>query len=86
MKDDLEEFKKRRDSHEKGYECNSLDYIEDEDCGDLRMVNKGLDSIENSWVLDSALCFHLFWNRDWFDTYKTCDEGLLRWLIMLNAN
>ena len=59
MKDDLEEFKKRRDSHGKGYECNSLDYIEDEDCGDLRMVSKGLDSIENSWVLDSALCFFI---------------------------
>lgn len=54
MKDDLKEFKKRRHSHEKGYECNSLDCIDDEDCGDLRMVSKGLDSIKNSWVLDSA--------------------------------
>ena len=33
------------------------------------------DYIGNSWVLNSRGCFHIHWNRDWFDTCKTCDEG-----------
>jgi hypothetical protein len=48
---------------------------EDEDCGDVLMVRKGMDSIENLWVLDSAFCFHMCSNRYWFDTNKACDES-----------
>ena len=28
-------------------------------------------------VLDCVCCFHMCWNKDWFDTYKVCDEGFV---------
>jgi len=50
LKDDLENFKKSPDSQKPMAATVSTTYGDDEDCDDLLMVSKVVDSIENSWV------------------------------------
>jgi hypothetical protein len=31
----------------------------------------------DSWILDSACSFHITPNKDWFDTYKSVNYGIV---------
>ena len=31
----------------------------------------------DSWILDSACSFHVTPNKDWFDTYKSINSGIV---------
>ena len=41
------------------------------------LVSLGIDSLIDSWILDSACSYHMYPNRQWFDTFKTCNAGTM---------
>ena len=51
------------------------EYSEDEDSGDVFMVNKGGFNIKR--VIYFSCCFHICWNKVWLDMNKACNKGLL---------
>ena len=68
-------FKKSCDSHKFVDAMIGTEYSEDEDSGDVFMVNKGGFNIKR--VIYFSCCFHICWNKVWLDMNKACNKGLL---------
>jgi hypothetical protein len=45
--------------------------------GDMISVASTSEHLVDSWILDSAYSFHVTPNRDWFDTYKSVNSGIV---------
>ena len=45
--------------------------------GDMLFVASNSEQPVDSWILDSACSFHVTPNRDWFDTYKLVNSGIV---------
>ena len=45
---------------------------------DLLSVSSGNNVLLESWVLDSACSYHMTPKKDWFDTYKTYNGGMVQ--------
>jgi hypothetical protein len=70
--------KKNKDGEHEG-SSRSVNIVED----DSDIANGDMLSASNiehpldSWILDSACSFHMASNRDWFDTYKSVNSGIV---------
>ena len=83
LRAELGGFKKSCDSHKFVDAMIGTEYSEDEDSGDVFMVNKGGFNIKR--VIYFSCCFHICWNKVWLDMNKACNKGLLHWLIIWNT-
>uniref|UniRef100_A0A2N9HCZ1 Integrase catalytic domain-containing protein n=1 Tax=Fagus sylvatica TaxID=28930 RepID=A0A2N9HCZ1_FAGSY len=45
--------------------------------GDLLSVLLGNDALSESWVLDFACSYHMCPKKEWFDTYKPCNNTVI---------
>jgi hypothetical protein len=45
--------------------------------GDMLYVASTSEHPVDSWILDSAYSFHVTPNRDWFDTYRSINSGIV---------
>ena len=45
---------------------------------DLLSVSSGNNALLESWVLDSACSYHMTPKKDWFDTYKPYNSGMVQ--------
>jgi hypothetical protein len=45
--------------------------------GDMLFVASNSEHPVDSWILDSACSFHATPNRDWFDTYRSVNSGIV---------
>jgi hypothetical protein len=49
----------------------------DDVVGDMLSVASNSEHPIDSWILDSACSFHVMPNKDWFDTYKSVNSGIV---------
>jgi hypothetical protein len=49
----------------------------DDAVGDMLSVASNSEHPIDSWILDSACSFHVMPNKDWFDTYKSVNSGIV---------
>ena len=45
--------------------------------GDMLSVASNSKQPMDSWILDLACSFHMIPNRDWFDTYRSVNSGIV---------
>jgi hypothetical protein len=74
MKQDLEDKKNQKGSADSVNVAND-ESDDSEVSADLLSVSSGTDSLIDSWILDSACSYHMCPNRQWFDTFKSCNAG-----------
>ena len=56
---------------------NVVEDNSDDADGDMLSIASNLEHPMASWILDSACFFHVTPNRDWFDTYKLVNFGIV---------
>lgn len=49
----------------------------DSDCSDGDLLSVSSCKTSDSWILDTGCSFHMTWNKDWFDSYKSGDFGFV---------
>jgi hypothetical protein len=79
MKQDCPDRKKNKDDENEG-SSESVNVVEDnsDDAdGDMLSVASTSEHLVDSWILDSACSFHVTPNRDWFDTYRSINSGIV---------
>lgn len=74
LKQDLEDKKNQKGSADSVSVAND-ESDDSEVSADLLSVSSGTDSLIDSWVLDSACSYHMCPNRQWFETFKSCNAG-----------
>ena len=45
--------------------------------GNMLSIASNLEHLVDSWILDSTCSFHVTLNRDWFDTYRLVNSGII---------
>jgi hypothetical protein len=79
MKRDCPNRKRNKDDENEG-SSKSTNVVEDNSNdvdGDMLSVASTLEHLVDSWILDSACSFHKTLNRDWFDTYRSVNSGIV---------
>jgi hypothetical protein len=79
IKRDCPDQKKNKDDENEG-SSKSVNVVEDnsDDAdGDMLSVASTLEHPVDSWILDSVCSFHMTPNRDWFNTYKSVNSGIV---------
>jgi hypothetical protein len=79
MKRDCPDRKNNKDDENKG-SSKSVNVVEDNSNdadGDMLSVASNSKHPVDSWILDSACSFHVTSNRDWFDTYRSVNSGIV---------
>jgi hypothetical protein len=56
---------------------NIVEDNSDDAYGDMLSVASNLEHPMDSWILDSTCLFHVTPNRDWFDTYRSVNSGIV---------
>ena len=77
MKEHLEEKKNGKKSLESASVAKETS--DDSEVGaNLLSVFSGNNVLLESWVLDSVCSYHMTPKKDWFDTYKPCNDGMVQ--------
>ena len=79
MKWDCPDWKKKKDDRNEG-SSKSVNVVEknsDNVDGDILSVASNSEQSVDSWILDSACSFHVTPNRNWFDTYRSVNFGIV---------
>jgi hypothetical protein len=78
IKRDCPIWKKNKDDENEG-SSRSVKVVEDDsDIADGDMLfASNLELPVDSWILDSSCSFHMASNRDWFDTYRSVNSGIV---------
>jgi hypothetical protein len=79
MKRDCLDLKNNKDNENEG-SSKSVNVVEDnsDDAdGDMLSVASTSAHSVDSWILDSACSFHVTPNRDWFNTYRSVNSGIV---------
>jgi hypothetical protein len=79
IKRDCPDWKKKKDDENEGF-SKSVNVMEDNSSnvdGDILSVASNLEHPVDSWILNSACLFHVTPNRDWFDTYRSVNSGIV---------
>jgi hypothetical protein len=79
MKWDCSDWKKNKDDENEG-SSKSVNVVEDNSDdvdGDMLYVASTSEHPMDSWILDSACSFHVTPNKDWFDTYRSINSGIV---------
>jgi hypothetical protein len=79
IKRDCPNRKKNNDDENEGSSrsVNVVEVNSDNADGDMLYVASNLEHLADSWFLDSACSFHVTSNRDWFDTYRSVNYGIV---------
>ena len=79
MKRDCPDLKKNKDNENEGSSksVNEMEDNSDDTNDDMFYVASNLEHPVDSWILDSACLFHITHNRDWFDTYRSINSGIV---------
>jgi hypothetical protein len=79
MKRDCPDWKKKKDDENEGSSksANVVEVNSDDVDGDMLSVASNSEQPVDSWILDSACSFHVTPNRDWFDTYRSVNSGIV---------
>jgi hypothetical protein len=79
MKRDCPDRKKNKDEENEG-SSKSANVVEDNSQnadGDMLSVASISEHPVDSWILDSSCSFQVTPNRDWFDTYRSVNSGIV---------
>jgi hypothetical protein len=76
MKQDLKDKKNQKGFADSVNMANN-ESNDSEFYADVLSVSTGTDSLIDSWILDSACSYHMCSNRQWFDTFKSCNAGIV---------
>jgi hypothetical protein len=79
MKRDCPDRKKNKDNENEG-SSKSANVVKDnsnDTDGDMLSVASTSEHLVDSWILDSACSFHVTPNKDWFDTYRSVNSGIV---------
>ena len=77
MKEHLEEKKNGNKPLESA--CVVEETSDDSEVGaDLLSISSGNNVLLESWVLDSTCSYHMTPKKDWFDTYKPSNDGMVQ--------
>ena len=77
MKEYLEEKKNGKKSLESASVAEETS--DDNEVGaDLLLISSGNNVLLESWILDSACSYHMTPKKDWFDTYKPYNVGMVQ--------
>ena len=77
MKEHLEEKKNGNKPLELA--CVVEETSDDSEVGaDLLSISSGNNVLLESWVLDSTCSYHMTPKKDWFDTYKPSNDGMVQ--------
>jgi hypothetical protein len=79
MKRDCPDRKNNKDNENEGSSksANVMKDNSDNADGDMLSVASTSEHLMDSWILDSACSFHVTPNRDWFDTYRSVNSGIV---------
>ena len=79
MKRDCPYWKKKKDDKNEGSSksVNVVKVNSDDIDGNMLSVASNLEQPVDSWILDSACSFHVTPDRDWFDTYRSVNSGIV---------
>ena len=79
MKRDCLDWKKKKDYENEGSlkSANVVEDNSDDVDGDMLYVASNSEQPMDFWILDSACSFHVMPNRDWFDTYRSVNSGIV---------
>jgi hypothetical protein len=79
IKQDCPDWKKNKDDKNEG-SSKSVNIVEDNSDnadGDMLSVASNSKHPMDSWILNSACSFHVTPNKDWFDTYRSVNFGIV---------
>jgi hypothetical protein len=79
IKQDYPNQKKNKDDENEGSSkfVNVMEDNLDNDDGHMLSVASNSEHSMDSWILDSTCSFHVMHNRDWFDTYRLINFGIV---------
>ena len=78
---ELKEYLEEKKNGKKSLESASVAEVtsDDNEVGaDLLLISSGNNVLLESWILDSACSYHMTPNKDWFDTYKPYNVGMVQ--------
>ena len=79
IKQDCPNRKKNKDDENEG-SLKSTNVVEDNSDdvdGDMLSVTSNSKHPVDSWILDLGCSFHVTPNKDWFDTYRSVNSGIV---------
>jgi hypothetical protein len=79
MKRDCLDRKNNKDYKNEGSlkSANIVEANSDDADGDMLSIASTSEHLVDSWILDSACSFHVTPNKDWFDTYRPVNSGIV---------